>query len=227
MPHLKKNLPCAICGKTFRPRSNRQKYCRRCGPFGGQRTCITCKKVFRLKSVNSGGLFCTGTCRSTHLRRAREKQCPVCQQTFTQPYSGQETCSVECKNALITKKRPNCPICGTRVRKASSKFCSHSCAAREQNRQDHWSRRPDGAKRDHGSQYILIKAEGKWVMEHRLIMETKLGRKLEPHERVHHKDGDRKNNDIDNLELWKVRKKDPAGVRAADYHCPGCRCFEH
>lgn len=37
------------------------------------------------------------------------------------------------------------------------------------------------------------------VQEHRLIMEEKLGRLLEPDEIVHHKDGDRMNNDPDNL----------------------------
>jgi hypothetical protein len=57
-------------------------------------------------------------------------------------------------------------------------------------------------------------------------MEQTLGRILEPHERVHHKNGNRSDNQVDNLELWKVTKKDPAGVRAADYHCAGCRCFE-
>lgn len=64
-------------------------------------------------------------------------------------------------------------------------------------------------------------------MEHRLVMEQTLGRTLEKHERVHHKDGNRSNNDPANLELWKVKtKKDPPGVRASDYHCAGCRCGE-
>jgi hypothetical protein len=86
---------------------------------------------------------------------------------------------------------------------------------------------PDGTRRPHPTGYIQIKVNGAWIMEHRHIVEQQLGRVLESHERVHHKDGRRDNNDPLNLELWKVKgKKDPAGVRQSDYHCPGCRCGE-
>lgn len=40
-----------------------------------------------------------------------------------------------------------------------------------------------------------------YVKEHRLIMEQKLGRYLNKFEDVHHLDGDKQNNQIDNLEL--------------------------
>ena len=39
-------------------------------------------------------------------------------------------------------------------------------------------------------------------MEHRLVMEDKLGRYLTPEEEVHHIDGNRANNDPDNLRLF-------------------------
>lgn len=43
----------------------------------------------------------------------------------------------------------------------------------------------------------------RYIFLHRLIMEKKLGRYLRPHERVHHKDGNKQNNALENLELFE------------------------
>lgn len=66
----------------------------------------------------------------------------------------------------------------------------------------------------HHSGYRYIQFDGKSVGEHRLVMECMLGRKLRPHENVHHRDGDRLNNEPENLELWT--KRQPPGQRPAD-----------
>lgn len=44
---------------------------------------------------------------------------------------------------------------------------------------------------------------GGYVREHRLVMEEMLGRLLEPHEVVHHRDGNPQNNSPENLELFQ------------------------
>jgi HNH endonuclease len=54
----------------------------------------------------------------------------------------------------------------------------------------------------------------RWILEHRYVMEQKLGRELLSDESVHHLDGDKLNNHIDNLELWL--RPQPTGVRVQD-----------
>lgn len=87
-------------------------------------------------------------------------------------------------------------------------------------------RLPDGTRRPTGTGYVNIKVAGTWRAEHRVVVEGVIGRPPLPHERVHHKNGIRDDNRPENLELWRIKGKDPAGVRASDYHCPGCRCAE-
>lgn len=61
----------------------------------------------------------------------------------------------------------------------------------------------DGRSNTDWFKYKLILSEGKLVLEHRYLMEKIIGRKLNKGEIVHHIDGNPKNNNLNNLKLFK------------------------
>jgi hypothetical protein len=62
--------------------------------------------------------------------------------------------------------------------------------------------------------YVMLRVQGGYRMEHRIIMEKHIGRSLLPGENVHHINGVRDDNRIENLELWASSQ--PSGQRASD-----------
>src|SRR3989338_2881945 len=123
---------------------------------------------------------------------SRHKACPKCRK--------------------LADKHP-CPLCGN-PKQRKSKTCF---ACFRQSKQFPYSKKKHIDKS--GYIYVYFKThpyadrEGR-IFEHRLIMEKKLGRYLYPFENVHHINGMRADNRIENLELWI--NKQPTGSRAED-----------
>lgn len=218
---------CATCNETFTPNSHRQTYCSLVCKFG-ESDCQTCGVRF-VRKQKTTGLYCSPACWYAAYDAKNKKTCPICGKEF-EGHSSQKTCSYKCadKSRRTAKRNTRCAQCGKPLKPnchPRTKFCSHRCGLLDRDRRGQLHA-AEGTRTLHSNGYVLLKVGKKWVLEHRHVMQQKLGRSLEEHERVHHKDGNRSNNNPSNLELWKVKKKDPAGVRADDYHCPGCRCFE-
>jgi len=124
----------------------------------------------------------------------------------------------------LARKVTHCTIDGCQKRKKANGLCSmHSQRVRRHNNPMtviKRERKPRALvnKKDRyftvpASNHPNANKSGR-ILEHRLVMSNHLGRALLDEETVHHKNGDRQDNRLENLELWSG--KQPKGQRVQD-----------
>lgn len=98
-------------------------------------------------------------------------------------------------------------------------FCGNKCRVKY-NSEQRLRATAEGSVREHSSLGCYQqKHKGKWVLQHRLVMESFLKRELTRSEKVRHINGNRKDNRIENLEVYTGvyrSKSTPQGVRVVD-----------
>lgn len=131
------------------------------------------------------------------------KTCKTCNKEF-EPSSRHLSCPM-CRHEMRKKK---CPSCNEMIQNVS-KMCLKCFNSME--KQYKIVR--------HAKGYDMVKVKGHiknhgYKFIHTIAMEEHIGRELLIHENVHHINGVRDDNRIENLELWT--KPQPSGIRASD-----------
>jgi hypothetical protein len=245
---------CAQCGEEFVAYLKRVTCSRRCAGLRKrkpeseipERLCEWCKQPFR--SRDSRQRRCSHRCAAEEMHSRREVTTPDSEEpinasnpSFSRDDSGQwwylAGPSASRTRAYIKK----CERCGRSALRSifhKTRFCTRRCAVLQAAAENRKARSGDNSHLWNGGKirrrgYVLVYAPDhhsvlgtgrKYVLEHRVVMEQVLGRPLDRHEQVHHKNGVRDDNKPENLELWMIQH--PAGQRSHEQqHCPTCTCF--
>lgn len=155
-----------------------------------------CNNEFRQRSRGSVRKYCSRLCAGrTHKREMRASGWVPPHRRPDQPLCRVEGCE---KPKLV---HGYCPMHHERVKKYGDPGQAES-----KHRPGEWRLNSDG--------YVIRWFDGHIELQHRAVMADALGRELLPGESPHHKNGDRSDNRIENLELWSSAQ--PAGQRVAD-----------
>ena len=151
--------------------------------------CDQCNKKFKAFPSHRRGKFkfCKYACKKLFQTGKHHvgntSRCVICNKKYwIKPYAiqrGRRCCSWKCRSELLKRKT------GQKSPKWKGGTQKHSGGYLEQ-------------------PHTQLRGRAKRILQHRRVMEEYLGRKLLRKEVVHHVDGNKKNNEIENLELMTL-----------------------
>lgn len=174
--------------------------------------CKQCNKIFNVASPSKARTFCSRNCsmqfRWNHTERNMQKfVCETCGKEFLIPKSDHRIkegskikyCSKKCMGiGMRTGEIKKCLNCGNDFYTTRNDFCSQDCA-REYRKKNY--KHKSYMENGYIVEYLPGYNKKGNIKQHRRIMEEHLGRRLEENEIVHHKNGDKTDNRLDNLEI--------------------------
>jgi len=210
---------CVQCGDLFTPRGDWDKS-KTCGPSCGAAwkknqvsitNCLYCGKEIEQCKQGRKKKFCPGgeCCRQYKVQQEKAKPhtvkiCPLCDSEFIDATANRykKYCNF-CRNrGISTSVIRKCRQCGTDVFSRPDQpqdFCNPEHFYEYRNNHPEEFSKPVGHRRMQGGYWKVKIGTGKWMDEHRYVMEMVIGRPLRKDEVVHHKNGDPLDNRPENL----------------------------
>lgn len=168
------------------------------------KTCQACGVQFGDENTRKLQIHCSKKCAANASHRRRKGltlrlnvlKCIVCDKVFRQKRTNNtEYCDFRCKKLAASRRFKGLPIHGPKKHIHGSGYITAN--GYKMLTKNH----PNASKR-------------KQILEHVFVMSNHLGRPLYKKETVHHKNGIRDDNRIENLELWS--NSHPFGQRVED-----------
>ena len=194
-------LNCEICGKDYERRGRAALDSKTCSRacYSERRTRLAAtedtSKYARGDAIGKTEISCAGCGKSFVVvgSKAKNYEC----------HKQQKYCSIACYRKHTSRKFEEklkdrtCRQCGRPILRSDKECCDRKCSSA-------WRAAHSPGHIDKNGYHVFNRG-GKYTQAQRMVMEKFLGRPLTKDETVHHRNGQRSDNRIANLELWSSR----------------------
>lgn len=173
--------------------------------------CEECGEYFYRRS-DTKSKYCSQKCVGVQLKVDKSRICKHCGEVFEYRNKSEIYCSNKCrgKHTSLETIDVNCSHCGNILQRkpyeiSNNNFCTMKCYheyIKYNPIKGESHHRWNNGEYNHPHGYLsILQSDGTYKLEHRIVMEEYLGRQLSSDEIIHHIDGDKRNNNIDNLQI--------------------------